>query len=75
MASLTGKVAIVTGGSGGLGSAIVQQIAARGAKVVVHYARGVENAQKVVSAVESEGGEALALQADLAQVEDIRRDI
>jgi 3-oxoacyl-[acyl-carrier protein] reductase len=61
------KVAIVTGASGGIGRAIAEEFASNGAKVVVNYFRNEEAAQEVVAAIESGGGEALALQADVSQ--------
>ncbi len=64
---LAEKVAIVTGASGGIGRAIAEELASSGAKVVVNYFRSEEAAQEVVAAIESAGGEALALQADVSQ--------
>lgn len=73
MASLFGKIAIVTGGSRGIGRAIAKRLAQDGASVVVNYAKSAEGAKQVVCAIEAEGGKALAIQADLSQVADIRR--
>ena len=73
MASLKGKVAIVTGASRGIGRAIAEQLAQDGASVVVNYAHSIDKAQDVVSAIEVEGGKALAVQADINQPADIRR--
>lgn len=73
MASLTGKVAIVTGASRGIGRAIAQRLATDGASVVINYAHSADQAQEVVSTIEAEGGKALAVQADMSQVADIRR--
>ncbi len=73
MAPLVGKVAIVTGGSRGIGSEITQRLAQDGASIVVNYARSADKAQAVVSAIEVEGGRALAVQADMSQVAEIRR--
>lgn len=73
MASLTGKVAIVTGASRGIGRAIAQRLATDGASVVINYAKSADQAQEVVSTIEAEGGKALAVQADMSQVADIRR--
>lgn len=73
MASLTGKVAIVTGGSRGIGRAIAERLGQDGASVVVNYKAEADKAKEVVSAVEARGGQALAVQADMSQVADIRR--
>ncbi|WP_030899465.1 SDR family oxidoreductase [Streptomyces sp. NRRL F-5126] len=60
------RVAIVTGGSGGIGSAVARTLAARGTAVVVHYAGSVERAQKVVDSILEAGGQAVALAGDVA---------
>jgi 3-oxoacyl-[acyl-carrier protein] reductase len=72
MASLDGKVAIVTGASRGIGRAIAERLGQDGATVVVNYARNADAAQEVVSAVEATGGKAVAVQADVSRVEDVR---
>ena len=64
--SLTGKAALVTGASRGLGRAIALELARRGAKVVVNYAKDADGAQSVVSAIREAGGEAQAMQADVS---------
>lgn len=73
MTSLTGKVAIVTGSSRGIGRAIAERLGKEGASVVVNYGRSADQAQEVVSAVEANGGKGFAVQADISQVADIRR--
>lgn len=66
---LAGKVALVTGASGGLGGAIAVDLAANGARVVAHYGRSAEPAQEVVARIVAAGGEAVALQADVRHLE------
>jgi 3-oxoacyl-[acyl-carrier protein] reductase len=72
MASLAGKVAIVTGASRGIGRALALRLSQEGASVVVNYARGAEQAKDVVSAIEAAGGKALAVQADVSKIAEIR---
>ena len=72
MASLAGKVAIVTGASRGIGRAIALRLSQEGASVVVNYARGADQAKDVVSAIEAAGGKALAVQADVSKTVEIR---
>lgn len=73
MGDLTNKVAIVTGGSGGIGSAICDRLAQEGAKVVVHYSGHADAAQKVVDRINSNGSEAIATQANLSNGEDVSK--
>jgi 3-oxoacyl-[acyl-carrier protein] reductase len=68
---LSGKVAIVTGASKGIGAAIAKQLAAQGAAVVVNYASSKTAAERVVADIESDGGKALPLRADIAKKADI----
>src|SRR5579871_4349753 len=63
---LKDQTAIVTGGSRGIGRAIALALAAEGARVVVNYSRNADAAAEVVAAIEANGGEALATQADVA---------
>jgi len=72
MASLAGKVAIVTGASRGIGRAIALRLSQEGASVVVNYKRGAQQAKDVVSAIEAAGGKALAVQADVSKTAEIR---
>jgi 3-oxoacyl-[acyl-carrier protein] reductase len=73
MASLSGKVAIVTGSSSGIGRAIAERLAHDGAIVVVNYAKSVEKAQQVVLGIQANGGKVVTVQADLSKVSDARR--
>ena len=68
---LEGKVAIVTGGSGGIGEAICQRLAREGAKIVVNYRSHSDEAQKTQEKVEQAGSEGYIVQADLSKVEQI----
>jgi len=70
---LTGKVAIVTGGSKGIGASIAKHLAQEGASVVVNYVSGEKDAQRVVAEITKSGGKALAVQASLAKTDDITR--
>jgi len=72
---LTGKVALVTGGSRGIGRAISLELAREGAKVVVNYAGSQGAAEEVVSAIKELGGEAIAVQGDVASFEDAEKMI
>jgi len=73
MQTLTGKVAVVTGASKGIGAGIARALGAEGAAVVVNYASDQEGADRVVRAIVAEGGRAVAVQGDVAKIEDIRR--
>jgi len=73
MAPFNRKIAIVTGGSQGIGRAIAKRLAQDGASVVVNYAHSADKAKELVSAIEAVGGQALAIQADISQVADVRR--
>ena len=73
MANFAGKAAIVTGGSRGIGAAIVRKLAVEGAKVAVGYSRNATAAQQVVAQVRESGGEAVAAQADMGEADQIER--
>lgn len=70
MSKLTGKVAIVTGASKGIGAAIAKTLAAAGASVVVNYASSKEGAEKVVAAIVGHGGNAIAVRGDVSKPAD-----
>src|SRR5918993_3264289 len=70
---LAGKVAIVTGASKGIGASIALHLAAEGAAVVVNYASSKEGADRVVAEIAAKGGKAVAVRANVASQDDIRR--
>lgn len=71
MTNLNGKIAIVTGGSGGIGSAICIRLAADGAKLVVHYGGSKDKANQVVGQIKDKNGEAISIQADISNYESV----
>jgi 3-oxoacyl-[acyl-carrier protein] reductase len=73
MGSLKGKVAIVTGASNGIGRGIAERLARDGATVVVNYAKSADKAKQVVAGIEAKGGKAVAMQADMSKVADVRQ--
>lgn len=66
--SLEGRVSLVTGSSRGIGRAIALELARRGSAVSVNYAKSVESADELVRQIESEGGRAVAIQADVSDI-------
>src|ERR1700704_6447402 len=70
---LSGKVAVVTGASKGIGSGIAKQFAGEGAAGVVNYASSKNDADKVVDEITKRGGQAVAVQADVAKKADVER--
>jgi 3-oxoacyl-[acyl-carrier protein] reductase len=73
MSKLTGKVAIVTGASKGMGADIAKGLAKEGASVVVNYSSSKEGADKVVAEITAAGGKAMAVQGDVANEGDVHR--
>jgi 3-oxoacyl-[acyl-carrier protein] reductase len=72
---LAGKVALVTGGSRGIGAAIAKRLAAKGASVALTYSKGADAAASVVKAIEHDGGRAVAIQADAADADAVRNAV
>ncbi len=68
---LAGKIALVTGGSRGLGRGIAEGFAAEGAKVVVNYLKDEKSANAVVETIKKSGSEAIAVRADIGEVADV----
>lgn len=73
MKKLEGKVALVTGSSKGIGAEIAQSLASCGAKVVVNYFSDKEGADRVVKTITDNGGDAIAIQADVTKATDVKR--
>src|ERR1700719_2779246 len=70
--TLAGKVAVVTGGSRGIGAAIAKRLAVDGASVAFTYAKGADAAASVVKEIERSGGKAIAIQADAANADVVK---
>src|SRR5580658_7845463 len=75
MKSLTEKVALVSGGSRGIGAAIAKRLAAEGAKVAITYAQDAAAASGVVKAIERDGGTAVAILADAVDAEALEEAV
>jgi 3-oxoacyl-[acyl-carrier protein] reductase len=71
MASLTNKIALVTGGSRGIGAGIAKRLATDGASVAITYTKGADAAASVVKEIERAGGRAIAIEADAANAEAV----
>jgi len=75
MTVLKGKTALITGGSRGMGAAIAQRLAADGANVAITYQSSAERAKDVVASLRELGAEALAIQADAAETQDVLKAV
>src|ERR1700749_806084 len=73
MPKLSGKVAVVTGASKGIGAGIAKSLAAEGAAVIVNYSSSKAGADQVVADIVAAGGKAVAVQGDVAKAEDVER--
>src|SRR5215468_7934886 len=73
MSKLNGKVAIVTGASKGIGTAIAKALAAEGAAVAVNYSSSKTEADRVVKEISASGGKAMAAQANMSKSAEINR--
>src|SRR6266478_3422157 len=69
---LEGKIALVTGGSRGIGAAIARRLAADGANVAITFTKGADAAESVVKEIERAGGKAIAIQADAADADAVK---
>jgi 3-oxoacyl-[acyl-carrier protein] reductase len=69
---LEGKIALITGGSRGIGAAIAKRLATDGANVAITYAKGADAAAAVVKEIERDGGKAIAIQADATDAEAVK---
>lgn len=69
---LSGQVALVTGGSSGIGAGVAKALAAAGAKVAVNYSRSADEAKVVVEEIRADGGEAFPIQADVSQEDQVK---
>ena len=70
---LTGKIALVTGSSRGIGRAIAERLCREGASIVINYVSNANSAEETAAEIKAAGGDAVALPADVAKLEDIQR--
>jgi 3-oxoacyl-[acyl-carrier protein] reductase len=73
MSRLSGKTAVVTGASKGIGAGIAKGLAAEGAAVVINYASSKDGADRVVADIKAKGGKAIAVQGDVAKAADVKK--
>jgi 3-oxoacyl-[acyl-carrier protein] reductase len=73
MGRLSGKTAVVTGASKGIGAGIAKGLAAEGAAVVINYASSKDGADRVVADIKAKGGKAIAVQGDVAKAADVEK--
>ncbi|HEX4228747.1 MAG TPA: SDR family oxidoreductase [Bryobacteraceae bacterium] len=72
MSNSTQKVALVTGGSRGIGAAIAKRLSADGFNIAITYSKGADAAESLVKAIEADGGKAIAIQADAADTQAVK---
>lgn len=72
MNRLNNKVAIITGASKGIGASIARYYSAEGAKVVINYSSSKHRAQELVAAISGQGGQAIAIQADVREESEVK---
>jgi 3-oxoacyl-[acyl-carrier protein] reductase len=70
--TLGGKIALITGGSRGIGAAIARRLATDGASVAITYTKGADAAASVIKEIERGGGKAIAIQADAADADAVK---
>ena len=70
---LEGRVALITGGSRGIGRAIALRFAKEGARICANYHRSEDKARELVEEIRSFGGEAIMLRADVSRLDEVRR--
>jgi 3-oxoacyl-[acyl-carrier protein] reductase len=72
MKTLESKVILVTGASRGIGAAVALKLADAGAKVIINYAGGQDAAEQIVNQIKQQGGDAIALQADVSKADEVK---